>query len=280
MTIARRVLRMLVGLSMITMLAVLAQAQNSAPPVTFTAEQDHQNMMDQLAIKALRPGPSGDEKAPNHANYDESKANPYPNVPDALTLNNGTFNFLGNNLSASSETLGALTLASGNSTISSTNGAARRVPLPRQNVADRLLAATALVLDLTLPGLSGLELQERIASDRRDMPIIFISGYGDVPKTVRAMKGGAVEFLTKPFSDKELLGAIRQAIQRSQSTILQHSEMRQLRQRLADVLRAPLGGVVQQRLEQHLRRILDGVAAPRGHFPDLKVAAAFGSEID
>lgn len=59
------------------------------PPVTFTAEQDHQNMMDQLGIKALRPGPSGNEKAPNHANYDETKANPYPNYPDALTLNNG-----------------------------------------------------------------------------------------------------------------------------------------------------------------------------------------------
>jgi hypothetical protein len=59
------------------------------PPVTFTAEQDHQNMMDQLGIKALRPGPSGDEKAPNHANYDESKANPYPNLPAVLTLNNG-----------------------------------------------------------------------------------------------------------------------------------------------------------------------------------------------
>lgn len=58
-------------------------------PVNFTAEQDHQNMMDQLGIKALRPGPSGNEKAPNHANYDESKANPFPNVPDALTLNNG-----------------------------------------------------------------------------------------------------------------------------------------------------------------------------------------------
>ena len=70
-----------------------AVAQNSAstvpPPVTFTADQDHQNMMDQLGIQALRPGPSGDEKAPNHANYDESKANPYPNVPDPLTLNNG-----------------------------------------------------------------------------------------------------------------------------------------------------------------------------------------------
>jgi (4-O-methyl)-D-glucuronate---lignin esterase len=58
-----------------------APAQSSAaPPTTFTADQDHQNMMDQLGIKALRPGPSGDEKAPNHANYDESKANPYPNV--------------------------------------------------------------------------------------------------------------------------------------------------------------------------------------------------------
>ena len=59
------------------------------PPVTFTAEQDHQNMMDQLGIKALRPGPSGDERAPNAANYDESKANPYANLPDALTLING-----------------------------------------------------------------------------------------------------------------------------------------------------------------------------------------------
>lgn len=68
-----------------------ATAQSAAvpPPVTFTAEQDHQNMMDQLGIKALRPGPSGDEDAPNHANYDESKANPYPNLPDPLTLNDG-----------------------------------------------------------------------------------------------------------------------------------------------------------------------------------------------
>lgn len=67
-----------------------ASAQDSAPlPVTFTADQDHQNMMDQLGIKALRPGPGGDEKAPNHANYDESKANPYANVPDPLTMSDG-----------------------------------------------------------------------------------------------------------------------------------------------------------------------------------------------
>jgi hypothetical protein len=66
------------------------QAASSAPPVTFTADQDHQNMMRQLGIKALRPGPSGNEQAPNHANYDEAAANPYPNVPDPLTMNDGT----------------------------------------------------------------------------------------------------------------------------------------------------------------------------------------------
>ncbi|UWZ85603.1 glucuronyl esterase domain-containing protein [Occallatibacter riparius] len=64
-------------------------AQTAPAPVTFTAEQDHQNMMDQLGVKALRPGPSGNEKAPNHANYDESKANPYPEIPDPLTMNDG-----------------------------------------------------------------------------------------------------------------------------------------------------------------------------------------------
>ena len=71
---------------------VLAQNTSPAavpPPITFTADQDHQNMMDQLGIEALRPGPSGDESAPNHANYDESKANPWPYLPDPLTLNDG-----------------------------------------------------------------------------------------------------------------------------------------------------------------------------------------------
>src|ERR1700722_2393134 len=68
----------------------VAQAQSSAStPVALTADQDHQNMMDQLGIKALRPGPSGDAKAPNAANYDESKANPFPSLPDPLTMNDG-----------------------------------------------------------------------------------------------------------------------------------------------------------------------------------------------
>ncbi len=70
--------------------ASVLQAQTPCSPVTFTADQDHQNMMDQLGIKALRPGLSGNENAPNHANYDESKANPYPNVPDPLTMNDGS----------------------------------------------------------------------------------------------------------------------------------------------------------------------------------------------
>jgi hypothetical protein len=70
--------------------AAIAQSSATAAPVTFTADQDHQNMMDQLGIKTLRPGPSGNEKAPNHANYDESVANPYPNLPDPLVLNDGT----------------------------------------------------------------------------------------------------------------------------------------------------------------------------------------------
>ena len=80
------------GLVCLAASAASAPAQGPAsvpPPVTFTADQDHQNMMDQLGIKALRPGPSGDEKAPNHANYDESKANPYPTLPDALTMHDG-----------------------------------------------------------------------------------------------------------------------------------------------------------------------------------------------
>src|ERR1700688_2604245 len=79
----------------------------------------------------------------------------------------------------------------------------------------RALAPSCLILDVNLPDLNGLDLQKRVAADRTDMPIIFITGYGDVPMTVQAMKGGAVEFLTKPFGDEVLLSAIRSAIERS-----------------------------------------------------------------
>ena len=85
-----------------------------------------------------------------------------------------------------------------------------------------------LVLDVTLPGLSGLELQQQLA-ERTDMPIIFITGHGDVPMTVQAMKAGAVEFLTKPFKDDVLLGAISNAIERSRAALHQNSQTRVLR---------------------------------------------------
>jgi FixJ family two-component response regulator len=85
-----------------------------------------------------------------------------------------------------------------------------------------------LVLDVTLPGLSGLELQQQLA-ERTDMPIIFITGHGDVPMTVQAMKAGAVEFLTKPFNDAVLLNAIRGAIERSRAAMRQDAEMKVLR---------------------------------------------------
>ena len=95
----------------------------------------------------------------------------------------------------------------------------------------RAVVPSCLVLDVSLPGLDGLELQKRIAVERVDMPIIFITGYGDVPKTVQAMKRGAVEFLTKPFNDEVLLAAIRQALERSRLSLTQEAEMRELRDR-------------------------------------------------
>ena len=93
----------------------------------------------------------------------------------------------------------------------------------------RPLVPSCLVLDFSLPGLTGLELQKRIAVERTEMPIIFITGHGDVPMTVQAMKAGAVEFLTKPFSDDVLLSAIEHAIGRSNTVLEQQAEMRALR---------------------------------------------------
>ena len=87
------------------------------------------------------------------------------------------------------------------------------------------------MLDVCLPGLSGLDLQKRIIEANREIPIIFITGHGDVPTSVRAMKAGAVEFLTKPFSDQDLLDAIGQAIQRDRSARHEHAEMQDLYER-------------------------------------------------
>lgn len=87
---------------------------------------------------------------------------------------------------------------------------------------------SCLILDVSLPGLNGLDLQHRIAAERIDMPIIFITGHGDVPMTVRAMKAGAIEFLTKPFGDDVLLSAVRQALERSRLVLAHAEEMQAL----------------------------------------------------
>jgi FixJ family two-component response regulator len=92
----------------------------------------------------------------------------------------------------------------------------------------RILAPSCLVLDVSLPDLDGLELQERVAADRFEMPIIFITGHGDIAMTVRAMKAGALEFMTKPFDDELLLCAIRNALERSRAALNQKAEIQQL----------------------------------------------------
>jgi FixJ family two-component response regulator len=86
-----------------------------------------------------------------------------------------------------------------------------------------------LVLDVGLPDLNGLELQRRLAGDQTHLPIVFITGFGDVPMTVRAMKAGAVEFLTKPFGDDVLLDAVGQAVDRSRAALGRDAELRKLR---------------------------------------------------
>ena len=94
-----------------------------------------------------------------------------------------------------------------------------------------------LVLDVSLPDLSGLDLQNLIASKRTDTPIIFITSHGDVATSVRAMKAGAVEFLTKPFDDQVLLDAIRYAIERSRVALREEAGMQSIRDRYASLTR-------------------------------------------
>jgi FixJ family two-component response regulator len=119
----------------------------------------------------------------------------------------------------------------------------------------RTATPNCLVLDVSLPDLNGLELQKLIASERTDMPIIFITGHGDVPMTVQAMKGGAVEFLTKPFDDEVLLSAIRHAIKRSGAVLDDQAETSALRSnyesltpRERDVMRCVVAGMLNKQV--------------------------------
>jgi len=106
---------------------------------------------------------------------------------------------------------------------------------------------SCLVLDVNLPGLNGLDLQSLVGLERSDMPIIFISGHGDVPMSVKAMKAGAVEFLTKPFGEEVLRGAIASALERSSAKLAGRAEMQVLRKRYATLSsreREVMAGVV------------------------------------
>ena len=135
----------------------------------------------------------------------------------------------------------------------------------------RTATPNCLVLDISLPDLNGLELQKLIASQRTEMPIIFITGHGDVPMTVQAMKGGAVEFLTKPFDDDVLLKAIRHAIRRSAAVLDDQAEIavlssgyESLTPREQDVLRLVVAGRLNKQIGVELGISEITVKAHRG----------------
>jgi len=135
----------------------------------------------------------------------------------------------------------------------------------------RVETPNCLVLDVSLPDLNGLELQKLIAMDRVDMPIIFITGHGDVPMTVQAMKAGAVEFLTKPIDDDALLSAIKSAVKRSAAALDDQTELQALRQchesltpREREVMRLVVAGMLNKQIGMKLGISEITVKAHRG----------------
>lgn len=135
----------------------------------------------------------------------------------------------------------------------------------------RTATPSCLVLDVSLPDLNGLELQKLIATDRLEMPIIFVTGHGDVPMTVQAMKAGAVEFLTKPFDDEVLLSAIGHAIKRSAAVLDDQSELKELRNdyesltpRERDVMKLVVAGMLNKQIGLELAISEITVKAHRG----------------
>ena len=135
----------------------------------------------------------------------------------------------------------------------------------------RPVAPCCLVLDVSLPELNGLELQKLIATDRIDMPIIFITGHGDIPMTVQAMKAGAVEFLTKPIDDDALLSSIKSAVKRSAAALDDQAELQALRQchesltpREREVMRLVVAGMLNKQIGMKLGISEITVKAHRG----------------
>jgi RNA polymerase sigma factor (sigma-70 family) len=146
---------------------------------------------------------------------------------------------------------------------------------------------SCLILDVRLPNLTGLELQTRLASEHAHMPIIFITGHGDVPMTVRAMKAGAIEFLTKPFLDDVLLDAIRHALERSTSTLQHASEAQTLRQcyaslsqREREVMSLVVSGLLNKQVASELGISEVTVKAHRGQAMRKMKASSFAALVN
>jgi FixJ family two-component response regulator len=144
-----------------------------------------------------------------------------------------------------------------------------------------------LVLDVSLPGLNGLELQSLIAGDRIDMPIIFLTGHADVPMTVKAMKAGAVEFLTKPIAEDVLINAIGSAIARSRVTLDQENESHALRSLYAkltprerDVMTLVVRGLLNKQVGGELGMAEITVKAHRGQVMRKMKAASFADLVN
>jgi RNA polymerase sigma factor (sigma-70 family) len=131
-------------------------------------------------------------------------------------------------------------------------------------------APSCLVLDVRLPGLSGLDLQRELAARNIRIPIVFVTGHGDIPMSVRAMKAGAVEFLTKPFHDQDLLDAIRIALERDRARHEQEKEVTALQQRFAsltprerEVISMVASGMLNKQIAGHLGTVEDTVKVQR-----------------
>ena len=136
----------------------------------------------------------------------------------------------------------------------------------------RAEAPSCLILDLQLPGLSGLELQKRMAEVGLEIPIVFLTGHGNIPASVQAMKAGAVEFLTKPFDEQDLLRAIEEAIERDRLARQRHAEMRELQGRYEsltareqEVMQQVVSGLLNKQVADELKISEVTVKVHRGH---------------
>jgi FixJ family two-component response regulator len=136
----------------------------------------------------------------------------------------------------------------------------------------RTEAPSCLVLDLQLPGLSGLDLQKRMSEAGLETPIVFLTGHGNIPASVKAMKAGAIEFLTKPVDEQDLLNAIQEAIERDRRNRQQHAELRELRYRHQsltgreqEVMRQVISGLLNKQIAGELNITEDTVKFHRGH---------------